>query len=201
MQELEVITRPEAAEAALDPLRARLLAELREPRSAAGLAERVGLSRQKVNYHLGRLERHGLVRTVGTRSWGGLTERLLEASAAGYVVSAEALGDAAGDPIRTADRLSVAYVIALASRMVRELGAMASTAARRKQRIPVYGLDTSIRFRSPAERAAFFEELTEQITRLIGRFHDEQVEEGRWHRLVLAAHPLPKGAPPREEQP
>ena len=95
-------------------------------------------------------------------------------------------------------------MIALASRIVRELGAMASTAARRRQRVPVYGLDTSVRFRSPSERAAFFEELTDQITRLIGRYHDEREPEGRWLRLVIAAHPVPKGvdpAPTREEQP
>jgi hypothetical protein len=34
---------------ALDPMRARLLSELKEPASAAALAERVGLARQKVN--------------------------------------------------------------------------------------------------------------------------------------------------------
>lgn len=56
MQDVEVIQDPAAAVAALDPVRARLLAELRAPGSAASLATRVGLSRQRVNYHLRQLE-------------------------------------------------------------------------------------------------------------------------------------------------
>ena len=62
MLDVEVIDDPAAAVVALDPVRARLLAELTEPASAAALAERLGLSRQKVNYHLRTLEAHGLVR-------------------------------------------------------------------------------------------------------------------------------------------
>jgi len=77
---------------ALDPVRSRLLSELAVPASAATLAARVGLARQKVNYHLNALEAHGLVHRAHERKWGGLTERLLVASAASYVVSPGALG-------------------------------------------------------------------------------------------------------------
>ena len=64
MQDVEVIESAAAAASALDPVRARLLAELAVPASAAGLAARVGIARQKVNYHLRSLEEHGLVRFV-----------------------------------------------------------------------------------------------------------------------------------------
>ncbi|MEA2305180.1 MAG: hypothetical protein QOH43_2460, partial [Solirubrobacteraceae bacterium] len=60
MHDVTVIEDPAAAEASLDPIRARLLAELGEPGSASTLAARVGLTRQKANYHLRALERHGL---------------------------------------------------------------------------------------------------------------------------------------------
>ena len=50
--DVEVIDDPGAAVVALDPVRARLLSELSEPASAAALAARLGLGRQKVNYHL-----------------------------------------------------------------------------------------------------------------------------------------------------
>ena len=96
--DVEVIEDPAAAVVALHPVRARLLSELSEPASASALAGRVGLGRQKVNYHLRALEQHGLVRESGTRQWGGLTERLLIATAASYVVSPAALGEAATDP-------------------------------------------------------------------------------------------------------
>jgi Helix-turn-helix domain len=191
VEDVEVIEDAAAATVALDPVRGRLLAELREPASAASLAERVGLTRQKVNYHLRQLEAHGLVQVAGTRTWGGLTERLMVATAAGYVVAPEALGAAGSDPARTTDRLSAAYVVALAARVVGEVGALARRAADRDQRLPVLGLDTSIRVASPADRAAFADELTEAIVRLAAKYHDEDAPDGRWQRLTVAVHPVP----------
>ena len=96
MLDVEVIVDPAAAVSALDPIRSRLLAELSEP---ASLASRVGIARQKVNYHLRALEQHQLVAFAGERQWGGLKERLLVATAASYVVSPSALGPAAVDPV------------------------------------------------------------------------------------------------------
>src|SRR5688572_30087303 len=122
MLDVEVISDPAAAITALDPIRARLLSELSTPGSAATLAPRLGLARQKINYHLRALEAHGLVRVAEERRWGGLTERLLVASAASYVVSPAAMGRAATDPGRSLDRLSAGYLIALAARVVREIG-------------------------------------------------------------------------------
>src|SRR5687767_9679900 len=122
MIDVEVIDDPAAAAVALEPVRSRLLAELGKPASAAALAQRLGIARQKVNYHLRQLEAHRLVRVDTTRRWGGLTERLLVASAGSYVVSPGAMGQAAADPARGADRLSASYLIALAARAVREVG-------------------------------------------------------------------------------
>src|SRR5687767_11939615 len=106
MLDVQVIDDPAAATVALEPIRSRLLSELAEPASAATLASRVGLTRQKVNYHLHALEAHGLVRLAEERRWGGLTERLLVATASSYVVSPTALGPIAADPNREIDRLS-----------------------------------------------------------------------------------------------
>ena len=55
-------------------------------------------------------------------------------------------------------------------------------------------IDTRIRFRSAAERAAFTSELTDAITTLVARYHDASAPGGRSHRLVLVAHPLPTDA-------
>jgi DNA-binding transcriptional ArsR family regulator len=186
--DVEVIEDPGAAVVALDPIRARLLAELSEPMSATALASRVGLTRQKVNYHLRTLEAHGLVRAAGERRWGGLTERLLVATAASYVVSPGALGEAATDPARASDRLSARYLVALAARAVREVGELTRRADKAGKRLPTLGLDAEIRFRSAAERAAFTDDLTAAITGLVSRYH---AETGRPHRLVVAAHPVP----------
>src|SRR6476646_4611888 len=125
MQDVLVIEDPAAAAAALDPVRALLLAELNEPASAAGLAARVGIPRQKVNYHLRALESHGLVEIAEEIKHGGITERVLRATAASYVVSPAAVAEEAADPERTADHLSARYLVALAGRLVREVGSLA----------------------------------------------------------------------------
>ena len=87
MLDVAVIADPLAAEVSLDPMRSRLLAALAEPASAASLAGEAGLSRQQANYHLRALERHGLVELVEERRKGNLTERILRATAASYVIS------------------------------------------------------------------------------------------------------------------
>lgn len=191
MLDVDVIEDPAAATVALEPVRSRLLAELTKPASAAALAVRTGLARQKINYHLRALEAHGLVRVADTRQWGGLTERLLIATAASYVVSPSALGPAATDPRGRADRLSASYLIALAARVVREVGDLVRRARESGKRLPSLSLDTEVRFRSAAERAAFSDELTRAVTTLIARYHDSSAPGGRAHRLIVIAHPLP----------
>lgn len=190
MLAIEVIADPAAAAAALEPVRSRLLSELAEPASAATLAGRLGIPRQKINYHLHALESHGLVRVAEKRRWGGLTERLLVATAASYVVSPSALGRAAADPDRTSDRLSANYLIALAARIVREVKDLLDRAKEANKRLPTLSVDTVVRFRSPADRAAFSEELAGTVAKLVSRYHDASVPGGRAHRLVIVAHPL-----------
>jgi DNA-binding transcriptional ArsR family regulator len=198
MLDIQVIDDPATATVALEPMRSRLLAELAVPASAATLAPRVGLARQKVTYHLNALERHGLVRLAEERKWGGITERLLVASAASYVVSPSAMGPVAVDPDRERDRLSASYLIALGARVVREVGDLVRRASEAGKRLATLSVDTEVRFRSPAERAAFTHELTEAIAALVSKYHDASTPGGRAHRLVVVAHPVPHQPEPKE---
>lgn len=192
MLDIDVIELPAIAVAALEPTRAQLLAELREPASAATLAARLGLKRQGVNYHLHALEQHGLVEVVDTRLWGGLTERLMVASAGGYVVSPEALGVAAADPARSKDRLSASYLIALGARIVREVGDLWRRARVADKNLATLAIDTEIRFASPADRASFTHELSQTVAELASRYHNQAAPGGRSHRLLVVAYPRPK---------
>ena len=189
MNDVEVIEDQAAAASALDPVRAALLAELVEPGSAAALAAKVGISRQKVNYHLKALEAHGLIELHDVRKWGGITERILQATAATYVVSPAALGESAVDPGRTADHLSARYLVALAGRVVHEVGSLVRRADSAGKRLPTMAIDTEISFRSAEDRAAFADELTAAVLDLASRYHHD---DGRAHRLVVAAHPKPQ---------
>lgn len=186
MLEVAVIEDPAAAGVSLDPVRTRLLAELSAPASASMLAVRLGLPRQKLNYHLRALERHGLVELVEERRKGNVTERVLRATAESYVISPGALGRVQPDPGRAPDQLSARWLLALAARMVRELGELIAGAARAGKRLPTFAVDGEVRFASAADRAAFAEELAGAVTSLIGKYH---AEHGRDHRVLLAVHP------------
>jgi DNA-binding transcriptional ArsR family regulator len=191
-----VIDDAAAAEVALDPVRSRMLRELAAPASATMLAPRLGISRQKVNYHLRALERHGLVTLVEERRKGNVTERLVRATADAYVISPSTLGPAQPDASRAPDRLSARWLIALAAGVIRDVGALLGGAATSGKRVATFALDAEVRFASAADRAAFVEELGDAVAALVGRYHDEGAEGGRPHRLVLAIHPTAE--PPSE---
>ncbi|RKR18867.1 ArsR/SmtB family transcription factor [Arthrobacter oryzae] len=212
MLDIEVIEDPAAAEASLDPIRTRILRELVEPGSATQLAAKVGLPRQKVNYHLKTLERHGLVELVEERRRGNVTERILRATAASYLISPSALASVAPDPHRFSDRFSAFWLLALAGRMVQEMGQLIAGAAAARQKLATFAIDGEITFRSAADRAAFAEELGVAVTRLVDKYHDgdralpaESVAgspavsapAGRKHRLVVALHPSLKAPVPK----
>jgi DNA-binding transcriptional ArsR family regulator len=189
MFEVAVIEDPAAAEVSLDPVRARLLAELAEPGSATMLAAKVGLPRQKVNYHLRTLEQHGLVELVEERRKGNVNERLMQATAASYVISPTALAAVQPDPARSPDRLSARWLLAVSARLVRDVGTLITGATKAKKRLATFALDGEVRFATAADRAAFAEELATCVTRLVAKYHDEQAEGGRPHRVVVALHP------------
>jgi len=198
MLDVRVIDDPASATVALDPVRSRLLSELRTPVSAATLAGRMGLPRQKVNYHLRTLEAHGLVRVDSKKRWGGLTERRLVATASSYVVSPGALGPVAADPAREMDRLSASYLVALAARVIREVGQLLRKSEELDKRLATLSIDTEVRFRSAEDRAAFSSELTAAVAALVARYHDDAAPNGRRHRLMIGAYPMPGEAKRKE---
>ncbi len=197
MQDLDVIDDPATAVVALGATRARILAALAEPGSATSVAAALGLPRQQVNYHLRTLEQHGLVELVEERPRRGLTERVVRATARGYVVAPPALGRAAARP-DSVDRLSPRYLVALAARVVREVATLTRRADAAGKSLPTLAIDTDLRFASAADRAAFTHDLTEAVATVAARYHDESTPGGRWHRLVVAAHPRPRQEPHRD---
>ena len=102
------------------------------------------------------------------------------------------------DPSRELDRLSASYLIALGARVVREVGDLVRRANEAGKRLATLAVDTAVRFRSPTDRAAFSNELTEAITKLVSKYHDESAPGGRAHRLVVVVHPLPQKSNPKE---
>lgn len=185
-----MLTDSAAIEVALDPIRASILAALTEPASATALAATLGLTRQKVNYHLKALEAHGLVEPAEIRAWGGITERIVQRAARRFVVAPDALQASASDPEGIADHLSADYLIAVNARALCEVGAILRSATP-GVRVPTLTVDTVIGFASPTERAAFVVELQGAITALAAKYHDDG---GRPYRLAVSSYPRPKEA-------
>ena len=138
------------------------------------------------------------MRLAQERKWGGLTERLLVATAASYVVSPGALGPVAADPSRDIDRLSASYLIALGARIIREVADLVGRAEKAGKRLATLAVETDVVFRSASDRAAFSRELTEAIATLVAKYHDPAAPGGRPHRLVVVAHPIPQQSDSKE---
>jgi len=187
MDQLRVLADAAAVEVGLDPIRASILEALSEPASAATIATAVGLTRQKVNYHLKALEAHGLVELAEERRWGGITERLVRRSARHLVVAPDVLQGAAIEPEEVADQLSAAYLIAVNARTVSEVGAIARSATD-GTRLPTLTVDTVIGFATPEDRAAFAADLQAAVAALAARYHHD---DGRPHRLTISSYPRP----------
>jgi DNA-binding transcriptional ArsR family regulator len=201
--ELTVMTQPamhmireaDAASAVLNPLRRRLLASLAAPDSASGLARRLGLPRQLVNYHVRQLERAGLVEPAGERRRRNCTERLVRAVARSYLIDPAALGPLAADPDAMADRTSSAHLVAQAARLIQEVAVLRDGADREERRLPTLTLGTAIRFATPAAQRAFAADLTRAVAELAARYHDEAAPDGRRFRLFAGAWPVPPDSP------
>jgi DNA-binding transcriptional ArsR family regulator len=188
---LDVVSTPGRAAMLLDPLRLRLLESLREPDSAAGLARRLRLPRQRVNYHLRELEKQRLVELVGRRRRGNCTARILRATARAYVISPAALGGMAADPASVQDRFSAAYLLAVAARTLRDVGDLDQRAQQAGKRLATLTLEAEVRFASAEARAAFADELAGAVARLVDKYHDGGAPGGRAFRFVVAGHAAP----------
>jgi DNA-binding transcriptional ArsR family regulator len=186
---LEIVRQPASAAALLDPARQKLLAHLKQPDSATGLARRLRLPRQRVNYHLRELERAGLVELVEERRKGNCLERIVRATARAFIISPEALGPLGPTQDTTADRLSSAYLLAAAGRTIRDLASLEARARKAGKRIATLTLEADIRFASAESRAAFAAELTETLARLTAKYHDDRTPGGRRFHLLAAIHP------------
>jgi DNA-binding transcriptional ArsR family regulator len=192
---LHIIDQPDQAAGALHPLRLRLLAELRNPGSATTLSGRLGLPRQVLNYHLRQLEADGLVELVEKRPRRGCTERIFRSVASAYLISPSVLGAVASDPSQMPDRMSSAYLVAVAAQVIREVAALREGAARAEKQLPTLTLRADVRFASPEAQHQFATDLATAVADVVARYHDAAAPEGRTFRLIAGAYPAPAGAP------
>jgi len=181
-----------AAAAVMSPLRRSILETLREPDSAAGVARRLDLPRQKLNYHVRKLEAAGLIEKVGERQARGFTEILMQSVARSYLVSPSALGAIEADPKDVKDRASSAYLMAAAGRLIRNVGELRRTADEQGKRLATLTMESTVTFADAADLRTFGDELTQAVATLVEKYHTPKAASGRTFSILAAVSQQPR---------
>lgn len=187
---------PRAA-ALLHPLRLRILDALREPDSAAGLARRLRLPRQKINYHVRELARTHFLERAGQRRRRNMIERRFRTTARGYILSPELLGRMGVPQAQAEDAFSASYLLGMLSLGQLELGRASREAAAQSKRLATLSMNSEIRFETAEQRARFTSELQRAVVDVVSRcaspntHADGTAAAGRPYRLILGCYPVP----------
>jgi len=193
-----------AAYSLLHPIRRRILESLREPDSASGLARRLEMPRQVLNYHVKEMARARLLRPAGRRKRRALFEQYYVASAVGYVLSPEILGSLAAGPYAAQDRFSAETLLAIAGQIQKEVSYAAECAEAAGKRLATFSLASEIRFASPEQRAQFVQAIEEAVLSAIRRFSgpvdsgSEENSQARPYRFVVGSYPISENIPPNK---
>src|SRR5262247_3038861 len=186
---MQVLTDSAQVAAVLSPLRMRVLEAMKEPQSATSLAPRLGVTRQKLNYHLRELEREGLLHVVEERQRRGCVERVLQVTSRAFVVDPAVLGPLADDPDLARDRFSSAHLVAAATALIRDVALLRERARAVDQRLATFTLDCEIAFESPAAFRSFVDDMTAAVARLAATYNHAS-RKARRLRVVVGAHPV-----------
>jgi hypothetical protein len=174
------------------PLRPRIVALAAEPASASELAVRLGLPRQRVNYHVRQLAKARFLRRAGEVRKRNLIEQRYVATARSYVFAPDVLGPLAAERAAAEDAFSAARLVALAAEAQADVSHAVSAAAAQGKRLATLSLAADIRFESAAQRDAFTAALQAAIVDVIGRHTSPAQGGGRPFRLVLGCYPSRK---------
>jgi len=188
-QQLDIIDDPARARTALQPVRLRLLRLLDRPQSAPQLADALHMPRQRVLYHLRKLEADRLVEAQDHGVVGRRIDRSYVRTATSYAIAPKALGGVAVDPRKFADAFSSAYLSGVAGRALNDLAALNRAAAARGKRVPTLTLETEVRFTTPADQRRFADELATAFAALAAKYHHADAPQGRTFRVFACGYP------------
>ncbi len=175
------------ARAALSPLRRELLARLRTPASAATLAEALALSRQKIGYHLGVLEKAGLIAKTETRQRRGFTEQFFALSSDALVIDPMILAPPDPDAVDKQDRYASDHLVRTAAGIVRDVSRMRGAAAEEGSRLLTFTIEADVGFARPSDIQDFATRLSDALSAIAADYAPPG--QGRRYRVTVAGHP------------
>ncbi|HLN57403.1 MAG TPA: helix-turn-helix domain-containing protein [Thermoanaerobaculia bacterium] len=205
--EIQCITERAHAAEVLQPLRLEILRLTRDPTSASEMSQKLGLSRQRVNYHVRVLARSGFLKRAGRRRRRNMVEQRYVASARAFLLSPELLGAVGADWRKVEDATSAGFLLALSCQMGSDLVRVWRESGTIGKQVSTLSLKSQFRFESPEQRERFTKALEEAVVRVVTDHTSPNLKPdgspgpGSAYRLVLGCYPyLPRetaGAPAR----
>ncbi len=144
----------------LTGIRRQIMDSLDEPNSATGLAQLIGTTRQRINYHLRALEDMGLVELASIRQRRGLAERIMQRTTAAVIVSPTVFADLDLDERETA---SVTGVVSVAADVIRQVAEVSNEASSTGSRLATATFDTRVSVKSPSDLRRLIEDISNVI--------------------------------------
>lgn len=191
---IECIDDPARAGVLLAPLRAEIAHQLAAPASATEVADRLGMARQKVHYHVRKLADAGLLRPAGQRRKRNMIEQRWVATARSYLLTPEVVPALRPQATAIADRMSADYLLALAGQVQSELGTVRREAREQGKRLSTLSVEGEIAFESAGQRAAFARALEEAVADVVREHTSPPGRPGtRPFRLLVGCYPVPSG--------
>ncbi|HSR49183.1 MAG TPA: helix-turn-helix domain-containing protein [Acidobacteriota bacterium] len=179
----------EQASLILQPLRLELLKRLKEPKGCPELAAELGASKQKVYYHVKKLEECGAVEMVRERRVKGIMEGIYQAKAKSFWFS-PGLVRSLGGSDQAKDQASLGFLLRLAEDLHTQVGRLAASP---QGDTPSLGINGRIELADATRRAEFMEDVQKAFRRLARKYGRRDKEASRQgedaFRLMLACYP------------
>ena len=179
------------ASAILHPLRVQLLVATRQAQTSGELAESLGMSRQKVGYHLRELEKQGLVRSMlPSTDSSKHAEKRYVATATHFLLDPTLLGELAPQVESSpADPVGPDHLLAMSARLQAELHAvMRQTTSGRPSALAV-AVDALLD--TPVARTAFVQSVLTALKAAAAEHAAPAGSDGRTYRVLVGCYPIP----------
>lgn len=188
MREVHFIESASEAAEILRPMRIEILSRLSTPKTCPELAGELGLTTQKINYHMNVLREAGLVTLVDERRKRGTIEGVYQAVAKSFWFSPHMVTQKK-DRARAEDQASLAYLLKLAEDLQIDIGHLFERSE--DVSTPSLGVDARIELRDDNQRAEFLQDVKvifSQLARKYGATDKSETDNGGNYRLMLACY-------------
>jgi DNA-binding transcriptional ArsR family regulator len=186
IQETYLVELPEQASALINPLRAEILAQLKQPSSATEVAKKLNETPQRINYHLKTLEKVGLVSRVGTRQVRNLVEVLYQSIARTFLL-AESLSIGKETIQKMKDQGSLLHLIHTSERMKKDALHLMEQSDQNEV-IPSASLQMQVNLADELTREQFVADYVAMVEDLVKKYQHKN-NHAHPYQVLLAVYP------------